>query len=179
MMRGNRQRYGVVARLLHWSIALLLLVLLITGWWATELSYYDRLYNTVPYWHRSLGVLTTVLIVLRIVWALIDRRPPLTHSMRRWEKVAARTGHISLYVLMLLVPISGYLMSTADGRPVDVFGWFQVPALLAASSGREELAGNAHYFLAFGGAWLVLLHILAALKHQFIDRDGTLRKMIG
>ncbi len=179
MLRNSATRYGTVARLLHWSIALLLAVVFGLGWWTTELSYYDPLYRTVPHLHRSLGILVTLLIVVRIGWALWDRKPEMSQSMPRWQRLAARGGHWALYILMVLVPVTGYLMSTADGRPVDVFGLFQVPAILPPASGRESIAGAWHYYLAFGGAWLVLLHIAAALKHQFVDRDGTLRKMIG
>ena len=144
MWKSTNDRYGRIARLLHWGMALLLIALFVTGWWATELGYYDPLYRVIPDLHRGLGVLAGALIVLRLAWLLV-----------------------------------GYLMSTADGRGVDVFGLFELPALLSPSSGREEWAGRAHYLLAFGGAWLVVLHVAAALKHQFIDRDGTLRKMIG
>jgi cytochrome b561 len=160
-------------------MAVLLLALFVLGWWATELTYYDPLYRVVPDLHRSLGVLAGLLIVLRLAWWLVDRRPAPPPGARRWERIAAWLGHAVLYLLMILVPLSGYLMSTADGRSIDVFGLFELPALLAPNSGREEWAGWAHYLLGYGGAWLVLLHVAAALKHQFIDRDGTLRKMAG
>lgn len=179
MWKSTAARYGLIARLLHWGMALLLLALFVLGWWATELTYYDPLYRVIPDLHRSLGVLAALLIVLRLLWRWQDRRPEPTASMSFWEHLAARIGHALLYLLMVLLPISGYLMSTADGRAVDVFGLFEIPALLAPSSGREEWAGALHYYLGYGGAWLVLVHVAAALKHQFIDRDDTLRKMIG
>lgn len=178
MWKSTTDRYGRLARLLHWGIALLLIAVFALGWWTVELSYYDPLYRTIPDLHRSLGVLAAVLIMLRILWKVIDGRPA-TAGRYAWERLAAKAGHLTLYVLMVAVPVTGYLMSTADGRAVDVFGLFELPALLPASSGREDLAGRVHYLLAFGGAWLVLLHVAAAFKHQFIDRDGTLRKMIG
>jgi len=179
MWMSTPDRYGLVARLLHWGMALLLVALFVLGWWATELSYYDPLYRIIPDLHRSLGIVAAVLIVLRLLWWLVDRRPDPAPGASRWMVLAARAGHGLLYLCMILLPISGYLMSTADGRPVSVFGLFEVPALLPASSGREEWTGMLHYYLGYGGAWLVLLHVAAALKHQFIDRDDTLRKMIG
>jgi cytochrome b561 len=179
MWKNTSQRYGTVSRLLHWSLALLLVVLFALGWWSTEMSYYDPLYRTVPDLHRALGVLAACLILLRIAWALYNPHPLPAATAQPWERWAARIGHLSLYILMVAIPVSGYLISTADGRGVAVFGLFELPALLPADAGREELAGSAHYFLAFGAAYLVLLHAAAALKHQFIDRDGTLRKMIG
>lgn len=173
-----KNRYGVIARLLHWSMALLLVALFILGWWATELSYYDPLYRIIPNLHRSLGVLAAVLVVCRLVWLVLDRRPAVLPEGRRWERALAKAGHTMLYAFMILLPVSGYLLSTADGRGVDVFGLFELPALLPASSGREEWAGQMHYLLGFGGAYLVLVHVAAAVKHQFIDQDGTLRKML-
>ncbi|WP_264372156.1 cytochrome b [Alkalilimnicola sp. S0819] len=168
-----------MARLLHWSIALLLVVLFALGWWTTEMDYYDPLYRVVPNLHRSLGILALLLILVRLGWALYDTRPAAVASMPRWQALAARFTHWLLYAAMLGLPVSGYLLSTADGRGVEVFGLFEIPALLPAASGREEIAGTIHYLLGFGGAWLVLLHAAAALKHHFIDRDDTLLKMIG
>lgn len=179
MLKSTTDRYGLIARALHWSMALLLLALFVLGWWATELTYYDPLYRIIPDLHRSLGVLAALLIGLRLGWWLLDRRPQPSARASSWERWAARLVHALLYALMVLLPISGYLMSTADGRGVDVFGLFQLPALLPPSSGREEWAGAVHYYLGYGGAWLVLLHVAAALKHQLLDRDGTVRRMIG
>ncbi len=179
MWKNTADRYGLVARILHWGIALLLVAVFALGWWTTEMSYYDPLYRIVPNLHRSLGLLTLVLVLARIAWVLTQPRPALAPTLAPWERYAAKTVHLLLYLLMVLVPVSGYLMSTADGRAVEVFGLLQVPALLAPDGARGELAGKAHYYLAFGGAYLVLLHVAAALKHHFIDRDGTLRKMIG
>lgn len=179
MWRNGPDRYGRIARLLHWSLALLLTALFALGWWATELDYYDPWYRTVPDLHRSLGVLALALALIRVGWALFDRRPAPLAVSSRWQHRAAVAAHLLLYLAMLAIPATGYLLSTADGRPVQVFGLFEVPALLPAASGREEWAGELHYLLAFGAAYLVLLHLAAALKHHFIDRDGTLRKMIG
>lgn len=179
MWKSTADRYGLIARLLHWGMALLLLALFILGWWATELSYYDPLYRLIPDLHRALGVVAAALIVLRLLWWALDSRPQPAPAAGLWGHVAARLVHALLYLLMVLLPISGYLMSTADGRSVDVFGLFQLPALLPPSSGREEWAGALHYYLGYGGAWLVVLHAAAALKHQFINRDGVLRRMIG
>ena len=119
-----------------------------------------------------------VALALRFGWRLANVRPD-DDDLTAFERTASRIVHWGFYPLLLALMVSGYLISTADGRGVDVFGLFEVPALLPAESGREEWAGEVHYWLAFGGAYLVLLHVAAALKHQFIDRDGTLRRMIG
>ena len=177
-MKGNQDRYGLVARLLHWLVALLLLSLCGLGFYMTELSYYDANYKSSFDLHRSLGVLTASLIVLRMIWALLDQRPPLGANLKRIERRAAKAVHHIFYLLMGLLPIAGYLVSTADGRAVEVFGLFSIPAWLPAASGREEWAGDLHEGLAITLLILVLVHVGAALKHHFIDKDDTLKKML-
>jgi cytochrome b561 len=93
--------------------------------------------------------------------------------------VAAHLVHVLLYLVLFGVMISGYLISTADGRPVNVFGWLQVPALVSGIGGQEDFAGKVHLFLAYSTMALVALHLLGALKHHFIDRDRTLMRMFG
>jgi cytochrome b561 len=168
-----------VARALHWSIALGLAGLFALGWYMTELSYYDPWYKQAFDWHKGVGILLLILALGRLVWTVLDRRPDLPEGMKPWERAAAKGTHHVLYAMTILIPVSGYFISTADGHAVDVFGWFEVPAILPSTEGGEEIAGRIHYFLAFGTAYLVGLHTLAALKHQFLNRDGTLTRMIG
>ncbi|HXH01736.1 MAG TPA: cytochrome b [Candidatus Competibacteraceae bacterium] len=178
MLKNTEQGYGLVARVLHWLLALLLTGLFALGWYMTELDYYHPWYHAAPEWHRSVGVVTFLLILVRLGWTLANPKPRLPASMRPWQRVAATGGHHLLYLLMILVPLSGYLISTADGHALDVLGLFEIPALFGPVQGMEAMAGWVHYLLAFGAAWLVLVHALAALKHQFIDRDRTLTRMI-
>ena len=163
---------------LHWVMALLLIGLFALGWYMTGLTYYDPLYNLTVELHESFGVLALALGGVRIVWVLIDHKPEFSTSLRAWEKLGARAAHTLMYVAMLAVPVSGYFISTADGRPLDVFGLFQIPAAVSAVDGLEDTAGAIHYYLAFGAAWLVLVHAAAALKHHFVDRDNTLLRIL-
>jgi cytochrome b561 len=179
MLRSTADRYGTVARSLHWSIALLMVALFALGWYMTEINYYNPWYTRAFDWHKGVGMLMLGLALARLIWSRLDRGPALPEGMNALERAAARSAHFLLYAMTLLIPISGYFISTADGSGIDVFGWFEVPALLPASNGREELAGTLHYYLAFGTAYLVGLHALAALKHQFLNRDGTLSRMLG
>lgn len=84
-----------------------------------------------------------------------------------------------LYVLLLVLLLSGYLISTADGKPISVFGWFEVPALFSGAGQQADLAGDVHLWLAWSLVLLSALHALAALKHHFVDRDTTLKRMLG
>ncbi len=179
MWRNSTDNYGLAARLLHWTIALAMAALFALGWYITTLDYYDPGYKWTADLHRSCGVLVFVLALARIAWALADRKPALAATLKPWERVGARAGHGLLYLMTLAIPFSGYLLSTADGHAVGVFGLFEIPALLPSSKALQEATKLIHYLLAFGTAWLVLVHALAALKHQFVDRDGTLGRMLG
>jgi cytochrome b561 len=178
MWRGDQQQYGMIAKSLHWLIALLIFAQAGLGFYMSDLDYYDPLYKRAFDLHKSTGVLTFVLIILRLLWAWVDVRPPLAASMKSWEKLAASSVHQLLYLLMVLIPLAGYLVSTADGRAVDVFGLFELPALLPAEKGREEWAGDLHEGLAVFLLLLVVGHVMAALRHHFINKDSTLRKML-
>ncbi len=177
-LRGDDEKYGLLAKAFHWLIAILLIVLCGLGFYMTELSYYDPDYKSSFDLHRSLGMVTALLIGLRIIWALFDYRPVMGSSLKSYERVVAKVVHRLMYLLMILLPIAGYLVSTADGRGVEVFGLLTIPALLSAEKGREEWAGDLHEGLAIALLVMAVLHMLAALKHHFVDKDDTLKKML-
>jgi len=104
--------------------------------------------------------------------------PPLGDTLTSLERVGARSVHRMLLALMFIIPITGYLITTSDGKPVDMFGLFEIPALLSVTEMVRDNSIFLHYWLAYGTIALVGLHAGAALKHQFINRDGTLRRMI-
>lgn len=170
-------RYDGVARTLHWVMALLLIGLVGLGFYVTSLTYYEPLYHKAAVWHRSLGVVAFLLVLIRLGWRLGHAPPPLPGGMPAWEVRAAHATHHLLYLLMLVIPITGYLVTTADGRGVNFFGWFEIPAVLPAAKGREEIMGRVHLGLGITLILLVTGHVLAALKHQFIDKDHLLRRM--
>jgi cytochrome b561 len=177
--RNNDEQWGWIAVILHWSTAAGVLLMFPLGLWMTSLEYYDSWYHRAPYIHESLGVLIFFLVVLRLAWKWSGRAPQPLATHTRIERIVAAVVHPLLYLLLLAVLASGYLMATADGSAVEVFGWFSLPAL---SNGRElqaDIAGQVHLVLAITLIALVLLHILAAFKHHFIDHDRTLLRMLG
>ncbi len=179
MWKNGVNDYGLIAQALHWAVALMILALIALGWWMTDLGFYDPWYHRAPALHKAFGMAALGLALVRIVWVVVDRPPPLEDSLGRWERVAAAMAHRGLYLLTLAIPVTGYLLSTARGEGVELFGGIAVPALLPPESGREAWAGQVHTWLAYGTLGLVALHALAALKHQFFDKDGTLRRMAG
>lgn len=141
-----------------------------------ELNYYSEWYRIVPHWHKSIGLLFALLIVLRIAWKCINPSPTPVGS--NIERKVAGVAHFSLYALMILIFISGYLISTADGRGISVFNWFTVPSFGEFVENQEDVAGLVHEYLAYSLIGLVSLHAIAALKHHFIDKDDVLRRML-
>jgi cytochrome b561 len=176
---NSETRWGWVAIVLHWLVALVIIGLFALGFWMVDLTYYDDWYRQGPHIHRSVGILLFVAMLFRVVWRLVSTppKPLLTHS--RLEVIGAKVGHLVLYLLIFVAMVSGYLISTADGSAISVFGWFEVPSLTGRIKGMEDTAGAVHYWTTWALVVLAGLHALAALKHHFIDRDDTLRRMLG
>ncbi len=177
--KNAHDRYGVVAMIFHWGIALTVFGLFGVGLYMVDLSYYDSLYNKLPHWHRSTGVLLAFALVLRLLWRFWSPPPTPLSSHTIMERRLAAAMHWVLYLLLFGMVISGYLISVADGRGFSVFGWFEMPALIERRPNLEDTAGDIHEWLAWTLIVLVAMHAGAALKHHFIDRDATLRRMLG
>jgi cytochrome b561 len=177
-MRNNREGYGLVAILLHWSVAMTLLGLFILGLWMVDLGYYDAWYREAPAIHKGMGILLFLVMLLRLTWRVTSPRPADEPDLSLLERRLAHGAHWLLYLLIFSVMFSGYLISTADGRPIEVFGLFSVPALITDLPGQADIAGDVHFYLAVSLLCLAGLHALAAVKHHFIDRNRTLTKML-
>jgi cytochrome b561 len=167
-----------VTRVLHWAVAVLIIGLVALGFWMVDLGYYDRWYNRSLELHKGLGMIALALAVLKIGWAIFDVKPGFLETIKPWERVAANAVHYLFYLLMLLIPVTGYVISTSAGDGISIFGWLEAPAIFAAGEAMRDLAIELHYWLAYGAAGLAVAHALAAFKHQFLDRDGTLRRML-
>ena len=170
-------RYSHTAITLHWAIALLIFAAFPLGVYMHELPLSPdklRLYS----YHKWIGVGIFLLAVLRVAWRGTHRPPPLPDTMPRWERLAAHGVHYLLYALILAVPLSGWLMSSAKGFQTVWFGVLPLPDLLAKNKELGDLLKEVHESLNFALLALVLAHVGAALKHQFIDRDGILARML-
>lgn len=176
MWRNHRNGWGWITIAMHWLSAVAIIGLFVLGWWMVDLGYYDAWYNLAPWWHRSLGMLVLGVTLARLVWRLVQPAPRVPG--KRLERLAAHLGHIGLYGLMLTVMVSGYLISTAKGRGIDVFGWFEVPALISGLPDQASIAGAVHWYSAVALMSLAGLHALAALKHHFLGRHDVLMRML-
>lgn len=177
--RNSSSRYGLVSMWLHWGIALVVFGLFGLGLWMVELDYYSGWYRTAPDLHKSIGLSLFALMLLRLLWRWLSPPPPTLPSYGKLTRLGAALGHGLLYVGLFALMLSGYLISTADGRGIGLFGLFEVPASITSIPDQEDLAGAVHFYLAWGQVIFAGLHGLAALKHHFIDRDATLTRMLG
>ncbi len=178
-MKNSSERYGGVAITLHWLMAVVIFTLFGVGLYMVELTYYDPLYKTLPEIHKSVGILLALVFLFRIFWRLSNPVPAPVAGTTAVEKRLAELVHRLFYLLIAAIMISGYLISTADGKSISVFDLFSVPATMTSIPEQEDTAGLVHQYLAYGLIALVVLHAAAALKHHFVNRDFTLRRMLG
>ncbi|SEG06606.1 cytochrome b [Marinobacterium lutimaris] len=176
-LRNSSARYGLVSILIHWVMALAIIGMYPLGLYIDSLSYYDPAYRTVPHWHKSIGMLVLGALFIRVVWKSLNPKPQALPSHGALVRLATKLGHFGLYLLMFVALASGYMISTADGAPIEVFNWFSVAALPELVERQEDVAGAVHYWVATVLIVLAGLHALAALKHHFIDKDETLSRI--
>ena len=178
MWRSGRDHYGLVAIGFHWSIAIAFTGLVGLGAWMVGLTYYDPWYNDSLALHKAIGVVLLALALAKLSWKLADRKPGFGPEVRAYERAGATAMHWLLGALLIVLPVTGYLISTSEGAGIDMFGLFEVPAFFDVSAGTRDLAIDLHYYLAYGGIALVGLHAGAALKHTVVDKGSTLIRML-
>jgi len=178
-IRNSSSRYGLVSMVLHWGVAIVVFGMFALGLWMVGLDYYDSWRKAAPDLHRSIGITLFAVMLIRIVWRIVSPPPPTLASYGKWTRLGAKFGHLFLYVGLFAVMFAGYLISTADGVGISVFGLFEVPALIDSIPNQADVSGAVHLYLAWVIVIFSVLHGLAALKHHFIDRDVTLKRMLG
>ena len=178
-LRNTSTRYGWVSIVIHWSVALVVFGLFALGLWMVGLDYYSMWRKDAPDLHKSIGITLFAVMLVRIVWRLLSPPPPALASYSRMTRIGAAFGHAFLYLGLFAVMIAGYLISTADGVGIPVFGLFEIPALVSGLPDQADTAGVVHLYLAWVLVVFSGLHGVAAFKHHFIDRDATLVRMLG
>ena len=181
MLRNTKSGYGLVAIFFHWLIAALFLGQAALGFYMADLPPDEALVFTLFQWHKSLGLLILVLALLRLFWFAMNRMPELPGPMPVREKRAARLAHLSLYAAIVAVPLTGWALVSASplAIPTFAFNLVVVPHLpVTVSEAAEAFWGFIHGNLAKLALLVALLHIGAALRHEFILRDGLIRRMI-
>ncbi len=178
IFRNTQDRYGAVAKGFHWTIGLLILGLLALGLYMANADLAPPVRLPLYFYHKSFGIVVLTLAVLRLGWRFVNARPAALPQHKSWEKILARLVHGFLYVAMLGMPLSGWVMSSAKGYGVSVFGLFTLPNIVPENQAIFRAAANFHETAAYILMGLLVLHVAGALKHHFMDHDNTLRRML-
>lgn len=171
------QRYGAVAQFFHWAVVVLI-AFQYTWAWRIEEAEAIRVRFELVTQHKTIGMLVLVLAILRLIWRLFNAPPPLPKHLAKWEVWAAKLGHLALYALIFIVPISGWFYSQAAGYGDYWWGPVSIPSVIEASESAEALFYELHEAFVKLLIAVVVVHILAALRHHFILKDNVLKRML-
>jgi len=170
-------RYTALAQLLHWVVAALIVTQFTLAWMAEDLPL--GLHKLVLLArHKSFGMTVLMLAIVRLLWRFRHAPPALPAAMTPVERLLARGTHIAFYVLLFAMPLTGWLMSSAKNYSVSWFGLFTWPNLIAQNDDAFALLKTTHFYLSYALFAIAVLHILAALKHHFWNKDDVLRRML-
>src|SRR6266508_3655653 len=177
MLRNASDSWGAPAKLFHWVMAALILAQITLGVMAASW----RLSPTkieLFFWHKSTGALILALVALRLLWRLANPTPALPSGMAAWERAAARLSHLLLYVLMIALPVTGWIVNSASNVPFRIFWLIPLPAIVAPDKPTAELVALEHEGLVAVLALVLVAHIGAALRHHFVKRNAVLVRML-
>ena len=179
-LENTRDHYGTLAIALHWMIAILLVALVAVGLYMVRLPDvgFDKVKIDLIIYHKELGITVLLLVLLRWAWRFVNPLPLMVKALPDWQKVAARLMHLCLYALMVALPMTGWLMSSAAGFPVPFFGLFYLPDLIDYDDHLFQFFIGVHKWLAYALIALFIGHAGAALWHHVVARDTTLKKML-
>lgn len=175
-MRDMAPTYGVLHRALHWTTAILIAGLLPVGWYMVDLDFTDWKL-TVYTLHESFGVIVFTLTGVRLVWRLLHPVEPEA-GLSPVERATSRAVHLAMYALMIAIPLSGWIGTSAFGFPVQWMFLFTIPSPVAKDDALGRLVLDAHGWLAMGFAALVALHLAGVAYHAFFKKDRVLDRML-
>ncbi len=176
-LKNTSDSFGWLAKTFHWLIGLAIITLWIVGTLMIDMENNPTKF-TIYGIHKATGIVVLTLAVLAFTWRTVNAKPDLPETIPNWQKHAASLIKYALYGCMLLMPLSGWAMSSAAGYPVSIYGLFEIPALVEKDEAAKDLYKYLHGLLGNITLLLVTLHVAAALKHHFINKDGVLRRML-
>jgi cytochrome b561 len=169
--------YRTPARVIHWLMAVLILAMIPVGFLMVMDGWSRPVQNTLFIFHKNVGVLVLGLAVLRLCYRLSRPAPPVPGHLSKWQARAAEASHTALYVLIFAMPIAGYVRVRAGGFPIEALDAMGIPALVPKSEALAEAAKAAHFYGSYVIAGIIAVHILAALHHGVIKRDGVFSRI--
>jgi len=177
MLRNTATSWGAVAKNFHWIMAALIVVQITLGLMAVA-WHLSPTKIQLFFWHKSLGMLILALLALRLLWRLVNATPLLPSDMPRWERAAAHVSHVLLYVLLILLPITGWIVNSAANIPVRIFRLFPLPAIVEPNKPLAELFARVHLSLIIVFVLILAVHVAAALRHHFVKHTPVLVRML-
>lgn len=177
MLRNTLTEWGSIAKGFHWTMAILILAMFVLGWLAAGWPLSPTKIKLF-FWHKSIGITLLVFAVLRLAWRMVNPSPALPADSPRWQRCLAGASHALLYALMLLMPLSGWVINSAANFPFKVFGLVPLPVIAPNSKTVQGWAEIFHLSAFWVLAVLVLIHAFAALRHHWSYRDEVLRRML-
>lgn len=177
MLKNTKNSYGLVTKILHWIVGLLIISMLIVGFSMSSMSPSPEKFELYKM-HKAFGVTTLSLVVIRILWRITNINVQAAAGVSTILQWSAQIGHLLLYILMLIMPISGLLMTRFYGYSISVFDIFTIPAASEKNAELAKLFHSIHEYAASGLVILITIHVLAALYHHFILKDNTLTRII-
>ncbi|MBN9565399.1 MAG: cytochrome b [Alphaproteobacteria bacterium] len=175
-LHNTPSSYGSIAKIFHWGIALIYTALFISAYIMMDMPNSDSKFFIYGI-HKSFGVSVLILAAARLIWRLFSTTPLPATNTPSWQALFAKFAHFGLYALMFAMPVSGYIMSTAGGHPVKLFG-LELPALLAKNPELAKLARDGHTWISYAILALVSAHVIGAFYHHWIRKDDTLLRML-
>lgn len=177
MLRNSATEWGSAAKAFHWLMAILILAMFLLGWLAAGWPLSPTKIKLF-FWHKSLGITLLLLAVIRLAWRLYNPAPAYPAHLPGWQRYLAGASHAFLYALMLLMPLSGWIINSAANFPFKVFGLVPLPAIAPNSKPVQDWAEFFHLAAFWMFAALLLLHVLGAVRHHWHDRDDVLNRML-
>jgi len=175
--RNASDEYGLISKLLHWLLAVAMIGLIAIGWYMTRLSDEDILYWRLLDIHETLGLGVLLVVGMKAAWLTISPNPRQLAGLMPWEIRAARAVHASFVIAMAAIPLTGLLFVATNGESINLYDLITIPDMGHLSKGVRTGLINVHYYLSYGCAILIMLHIAAALKHHFFDLNNSLRRI--
>jgi cytochrome b561 len=175
-LKSTETRWGSIAQAIHWLMAVAIIGNGVVGLIMDEMPRGMTKLNTFAI-HKSIGLTVLALLILRVSWRLFDRKPT-DEPMPRWQRLAARATHGILYLLMLAIPLSGWIYNSAHGYPLQWFKWFNLPALVEKNQALSDIAGESHEILFWVIVVVLVAHVGGALVHHWLERDNTFLRML-
>ncbi|OAB82279.1 cytochrome B [Wolbachia endosymbiont of Laodelphax striatellus] len=173
-MKNNKYSLGL--RIIHWLMSALIIGMLCSGLYMKNLPISSEIKFSIYAIHKACGITVLALIVVRIFFRVFTYVPPLPANFSRFVINASKTIHFCLYALMVLIPLSGYVMSSASSKEIKYF--FHIPLLINHNEDLASAANQLHSILAYFMVLFIILHIIGALKHTFIDKQNIFKRMI-